>query len=200
MYSTTTLRADLHHASRTGDRLRYPPIRPYRSVIASGRHIPDSKANLLSEKLGSGFNELNDSQVTTEMRGAIRDAVEATVTLDHYHRYENGQPRLVDVMLAANEAQRTLLELRSKDGVGLADFVHSCCRLTALVSPHSPVICTSSDETTLPCPLQHYRAEGFLNSTSLGRLLAPRPLISTNEIPHRYTATWSSSRCRAVPG
>jgi hypothetical protein len=48
-------RADLHHASRTGDRLRYPPLRPYRSIVAIGMHERDEKAKTLAKQLISGL-------------------------------------------------------------------------------------------------------------------------------------------------
>jgi len=67
------------------------------------------------------------------MRGAIAQGVEATAALDHYNRKENGRPRLVDVMLAANEAQRSFLEIDVKRGFEIGDLVHECCRLTALI-------------------------------------------------------------------
>ncbi|KIW71938.1 hypothetical protein PV04_00164 [Phialophora macrospora] len=127
------LLADLHHASRTGDRLRYPPIRPYYSIVASAKHILDAQAEVLSQRLGSGFHDLDDTLFTADLRDAVTKGVEATVALDHYYRYENRQPRLVDVMLAANEAQRTFLDLFPKKGGGLEHFVHECCRLSMLI-------------------------------------------------------------------
>ncbi|KIW29255.1 uncharacterized protein PV07_05080 [Cladophialophora immunda] len=126
------LLADLHHASRTGDRLLYPRIRPYHSIVSSGRHVLDAKATLLSEKLGGGFHSIDDS-LTTGVREAVVKGVEATVALDHYHRHENSQPCLVDVMLAANEAHRSFLELDPREGLGLEQLVNNCCRLGSLI-------------------------------------------------------------------
>ncbi|EXJ69977.1 uncharacterized protein A1O5_07050 [Cladophialophora psammophila CBS 110553] len=96
------------------------------------KHVPDAKAILLSEKLGHGFHGI-DKALTAGVCEAVGRGVEATVALDHYHRHENCQPRLVDVMLAANEAQRSFLELNSKEGFGLEQLVHSCCRLGSLI-------------------------------------------------------------------
>ncbi|OCT45944.1 hypothetical protein CLCR_00372 [Cladophialophora carrionii] len=127
------LLADLHHASRTGDRLRYPPIRAYYSIVASAKHVLDAKAELLSHKLGLGFRVLDDALFTADLRDAVAKGVEATVALDHYHRYENRPPRLVDVMLAANEAQRTFLNVFPNRGVGLQQLVHEACRLGMLI-------------------------------------------------------------------
>ncbi|ETI26962.1 hypothetical protein G647_10061 [Cladophialophora carrionii CBS 160.54] len=131
------LLADLHHASRTGDRLRYPPIRAYYSIVASAKHVLDAKAEVLSQQLGLGFRVLDDTLFTADLRDAVAKGVEATVALDHYHRYENRPPRLVDVMLAANEAQRTFLNVFPDRGVGLQlqlqQLVHEACRLGMLI-------------------------------------------------------------------
>ncbi|KIW92605.1 uncharacterized protein Z519_06452 [Cladophialophora bantiana CBS 173.52] len=117
--------SNLHHASRTDDRLLYPRIRPYISIVSSRKHVPDAKAILLSEKLGSGIRGI-EKALTAGVREAVGKGVEATVALDHYHRHENCQPRLVDVMITANEAQRSFLELNSKGGFGREQLVHSC--------------------------------------------------------------------------
>lgn len=134
-------RADLYHASRTGDKLRYPPLRAYCSIMANGKYIPDRKAKALLQTLGTGFDDLDESFVSAELCGAIAQGIEATVALDHYHRYENEQPRLVDVMLAANEAQRSFLEIQPKRGSGLGILTYECCRLTALVSCLFHAVC-----------------------------------------------------------
>jgi hypothetical protein len=46
------------------------------------------------------------------------------------------------VMLAANEAQRTFLDLVPKKGGGLEHLVHGCCRIAMLVS--ESVCCSQS--------------------------------------------------------
>jgi hypothetical protein len=101
--------------------------------VSSGKHVPDTKARDLSEQLGSGFRGLEDV-LTFQIREAVRKAIEATVALDHYDRHENNPPFLAHVVLAANEAQRAVLELSVNDGSGTAQLVCSCYRIAALVS------------------------------------------------------------------
>lgn len=88
----------------------------------------------MSQTLGSGFDDLEKSLISPELDGAIAQGIEATVALDHYQRRENEQPLLVDVTLAANEAQRSFLEIEPRKGSGMDELVHECSRLTALVS------------------------------------------------------------------
>ena len=146
-------RADIHHASRTGDRLRYPPIRTYYSIVATEKHIPDAKAKRLTEQLSSAFDTLGGLLLSVDIRKALQNGIEATVALDHHRRHENDHPRLKDVMLAANEAQRVFLELMPLEGSGLAQLVHNVCRLAALVSfPHSPPHLMHSTHEARPKP------------------------------------------------
>ena len=177
------VRADLHHASRTGDRLRYPPLRPYHSIVATGRHLPDVKAKSFAEKLGSGIQELENSVLSADVCNAMWNGVEAVVALDHYRRYENNQPRLVDVMLAANEAQRDFLELTPQEGLGLEQLVNNCCRLTALVSLML---------------FLHYSASSDCQIWDTASKFQDVARLTRGEI--RSSAIWFCSPCRAVLG
>jgi hypothetical protein len=108
-------------------------VRPYQSIISNGKHLPDAKAQHLLEYFGSGFREV-DHLLTVDARKAIQKGKEATVALDHYHRHGSGYPRLADVVLAANEAQRAFLELRAKSNSDLQQVMCRCIRIAALVS------------------------------------------------------------------
>ncbi|KAJ9614160.1 hypothetical protein H2200_002296 [Cladophialophora chaetospira] len=124
---------DLYNATRTGDRLWYPRVRPPQSILNSGKHVPDAKALYFSKRLGSGFDEVDNVLVPSGVREAIQRAVDATVALDHYYRREEDRPLLADIVLAANEAQREFLELCDDDVSGMAKLVHNCCRLAGLI-------------------------------------------------------------------
>jgi hypothetical protein len=126
------LLSDIHHATRTGDRLRYPRIREYESIIATGQHVRDAKAVLLSIKLGGGFDELGEL-LTRDLQSTMKQCIEAIVALDHHHRHENAPPKMADILVASNEAQRRLLGLKKFQGNSTKMLLNNCCRIAALV-------------------------------------------------------------------
>ena len=127
-------RADIYTASRTRERLWYPQYRPCKSILKSGKHIPDAKALLLSRRLGSGFRDLGDHLPNGPIHEAFSKVVEAMVASDHLHRRQNNPPCLADVLLAANDAQRACLELgNNQDFTDVGPLIQNCCRVAALV-------------------------------------------------------------------
>jgi hypothetical protein len=125
--------SDIHHATRTSDRLRYPRIREYESILATGKHIRDAKAVLLSIKLGGGFDELGDL-LSMDLQSTMKQCIEAIVALDHYHRHENEPPKMADILLASNESQRRLVDLKKHQGHSLKVLLNNCGRMAGLVS------------------------------------------------------------------
>ncbi len=95
----------------------------------------DPTAEVLSQKLASGFDILQRTGLQQSLLTVIHHMRDITVGLDHYHRGGPDAPELMQIAMARNFAQHDLLSLPHLSSVISSEenCIYEVCRLASLI-------------------------------------------------------------------
>ncbi len=127
---------DVLQGSIKGTQPRLPFVGESDSLVSSGKHVLDSKALEFNAILGTGFEQADIVDISSDMYTALLAVCELTAALDHFQRDKNNPPSLLDIVEYRKYVQYRLLSLAPivlEDTISDDDYVYEACRTAVLI-------------------------------------------------------------------